>query len=186
MNRVEIEELTQRLSKVNERAIVKLQATIRGYLLRKKISDRWAVFHNNIDKILMIQSWWRMVLHSRRQRQAIIAQKEAEKHDEKLNSRDSYDRYKIEVSLWMRCSWNESKIGKFISQEEKIVKVQALWRGRAARRALHSLLHLDKPPFSAVRNFLPILDFNAEDYDEDLQLQVKIFGVEIRGTSHNR
>lgn len=60
----------------------------------------------------------------------------------------------------------------FFAQEDKIVKLQALWRGRIARRAFHSLLRSEKPPFPVVRHFSSILNFNAEDYDKDLQLQV--------------
>lgn len=49
-----------------------------------------------------------------------------------------------------------------------------MWRGRAERRAFHSLLYMEKPPFPVVRHFSAILNFNAEDYDKDLQLQVYI------------
>lgn len=50
-----------------------------------------------------------------------------------------------------------------------------MWRGRAERRAFHSLLYMEKPPFPVVRHFSAILNFNAEDYDKDLQLQVYIY-----------
>ncbi|XP_048514358.1 ras GTPase-activating-like protein IQGAP1 isoform X2 [Athalia rosae] len=153
INKVEMEELTRHLSKINERAIIKLQATIRGYLSRKKMSDRFNQIHNNIDKIIKIQTWWRKILQRRKEKRIELTEKNVIQgaNNYQKESQTGYDRY--------------------IEQEKKIVKIQALWRGRSARRALHSLLHLDKPPFSAVRNFVPILDFNAEDYDEDLQLQ---------------
>lgn len=55
-----------------------------------------------------------------------------------------------------------------------------MWRGRAERRAFHSLLYMEKPPFPVVRHFSAILNFNAEDYDKDLQLQVYKFLVNFK------
>ncbi|XP_046426455.1 ras GTPase-activating-like protein IQGAP1 [Neodiprion fabricii] len=150
IHKVEIDNRKKNLSRINEKAIVKLQSMIRGYLLRKKISDRFAKFHNNIDKIISIQRWWRRILQQKYSATILIRNANEENNPQQKHE-NIYDQCKKE--------------------EEKVIKIQALWRGRAARRALHSLLHLDKPPFSSVRNFLPILDFNAEDYDEDLQLQ---------------
>lgn len=42
--------------------IILLQARIRGYLLRKSISDRFTHFYDNIDKVKKIQIWWRAIL----------------------------------------------------------------------------------------------------------------------------
>lgn len=46
--------------------IIQFQAYIRGYLLRKKISDRLTYFHNNVDKIIRIQAWWRSIVQRKR------------------------------------------------------------------------------------------------------------------------
>lgn len=42
--------------------IIWFQAYARGYLLRKKLSDRIIYFSNNVDKIIRIQAWWRSVV----------------------------------------------------------------------------------------------------------------------------
>jgi hypothetical protein len=53
------------------------------------------------------------------------------------------------------------------------VKIQALWRGKTSRKAFHSLLYSEKPSFPVVRYFSALLGFSAEDYDKDLELQVR-------------
>lgn len=42
--------------------IIWFQAYARGYLLRKKLSNRIIYFSNNVDKIIRIQAWWRSVV----------------------------------------------------------------------------------------------------------------------------
>jgi hypothetical protein len=64
-------------------------------------------------------------------------------------------------------------------QEKKIIKVQAFWRGHRVRKMFLSLFHQPQPPFGVVRNFAHHLDFSADDYRRDLQLQVKQMIVSI-------
>lgn len=56
-------------------------------------------------------------------------------------------------------------------QEQKIIKIQALWRGVRARNAYLSLFHSPNPPLRVVKKFVPILDFTTEDYDREIELQ---------------
>lgn len=56
-------------------------------------------------------------------------------------------------------------------QEHKIIKIQALWRGRRARQAFISLFHSPNPPLKVVKKFIPMLDFSTEDYDREIELQ---------------
>lgn len=58
------------------------------------------------------------------------------------------------------------------TQENKIIKVQALWRGHRVRKMFLSLFHQPQPAFRVVRSFAHHLDFMADDYKRDLQLQV--------------
>lgn len=130
-----------------ELTIILLQARIRGYLLRKSISDRFTHFYNNIEKVIRIQTWWREIL--------------ARKYNDNLLEAEVKDDQKGEIS----------SLKYFKKHEDKILKIQALWRGTVARKAFQSLLHLNKPPFTVVKRFSAILNFNSEDYDKDLQLQ---------------
>ncbi|OAD59074.1 Ras GTPase-activating-like protein IQGAP1 [Eufriesea mexicana] len=138
--------------------IIQLQAYIRGYLLRKKISDRFTFFYDNVDKVIQIQAWWRNIIQRKRYAKLL---------EEKRNCNEDKSKNKF---LKIKAKY-VNILDYYGEQEEKIIKIQALWRGRAERRAFHSLLYMEKPPFPVVRHFSAILNFNAEDYDKDLQLQ---------------
>ncbi|XP_031782642.1 ras GTPase-activating-like protein IQGAP1 [Nasonia vitripennis] len=161
---VTLTEVSQYTTKDFETLIVKFQAHIRGYLLRRKIAD-------NIDKIIRIQAWWRGLLQRR------------------VYARILESRIKNKASDACKFAKVKSKyqraIDHFKDYEDIVIKMQALWRGRLARRAFHSLSRLEKPPFSVVRHFSGILNFNAEDYDKDLQLQ-QIKNEVVQLIKHNQ
>lgn len=58
------------------------------------------------------------------------------------------------------------------TQENKIIKVQAIWRGHRVRKMFLSLFHQPQPAFRVVRSFAHHHDFIADDYKRELQLQV--------------
>lgn len=138
---------------IDNNIIVNFQASARGYLLRKKISDSLTHYHENVDKIVKIQAWWRGVL----QRNIYVKILQEKQKLKKAKSRSNYH--------------HDNPRDFYRQNEDKIIKIQAFWRGRLARRAFLSLLRMEKPPFAVVRHFSTVLNFNSEDYDKDLQLQ---------------
>lgn len=50
----------------DEKLFIRFQSWIRGYLLRKKIADRYAYILDNIRSIIMIQAWWRGIRERKR------------------------------------------------------------------------------------------------------------------------
>ncbi|XP_045500512.1 ras GTPase-activating-like protein IQGAP1 [Colias croceus] len=132
-----------------EKTLIKFQAHCKGFLMRQKV-ERYNYFKDNIESIIRIQSWWRQILIQRKYG-TLIKMKAIEaklKQERKLNP-----------LAWYKV------------QEQKIVKIQALWRGRRAREAFTSLFHSPNPPLRVVKKFIHMLDFTTDDYDREIELQ---------------
>lgn len=71
--------------KINNQ-IIWFQAYARGYLLRKKLSNRFTYFYNNVDKIIRIQAWWRSIVQ-RKQYEKLLEDKK--KYNEKKSQNTS-------------------------------------------------------------------------------------------------
>ena len=70
--------------KINNQ-IIWFQAYARGYLLRKKLSNRFTYFYNNVDKIIRIQAWWRSVVQ-RKQYMKLLEDKKKYNEKESQNT----------------------------------------------------------------------------------------------------
>ncbi|KAG6440461.1 ras GTPase-activating-like protein IQGAP1 [Manduca sexta] len=135
---------------VIEQSIIKLQAYCRGYLLRKTMTERLSYFLSNEYYIIKIQAWWRKVMMERKHG-TLIKMKIIEAKLKRERKQNPWAWYKI--------------------QEQKIIKIQALWRGRRARQAFISLFHSPNPPLRVVKKFIPLSEFSTEDYDREMELQ---------------
>ncbi|XP_020296828.1 ras GTPase-activating-like protein IQGAP1 isoform X2 [Pseudomyrmex gracilis] len=155
----------------DEKLLIRLQARVRGFLLRNRIANRRAYFRKNLKKIVAIQAWWRGV----RQRRRYLKEKERlcvlARQNNKLSN--------------VKTSDKNDKLSYYKNHEEKIIKIQALWRGRESRKAFQSLLYSKKPSFPIVRYFSTVLGFSAEDYDKDLELQKLKYEV-VQCIRHNQ
>ncbi|XP_011265580.1 ras GTPase-activating-like protein IQGAP1 [Camponotus floridanus] len=172
----------------DEKLFIRLQAGIRGYLLRKKIVDRYAYINDNIRSIIMIQAWWRGI-RQRKQYHKLLKEKElnALHHNQLLSAKTNHKNNKLHQNKLSNIKENNKndKLNRYKKQEDKIIKIQALWRGRASRKAFHSLLRSEKPSFPVVRHFSTVLGFSAEDYDKDLELQ-KLKHEVVQCIRHNQ
>lgn len=59
----------------DEKLLIRFQACIKGYLLRKRIVDRYAYINDNIRSVIMIQAWWRGVRQRKRYRELLRERK---------------------------------------------------------------------------------------------------------------
>uniref|UniRef100_A0A1B6DIS6 Ras-GAP domain-containing protein n=1 Tax=Clastoptera arizonana TaxID=38151 RepID=A0A1B6DIS6_9HEMI len=158
LSKNEIEKLLTKLNENNERtsrldaekSIIGLQARCRGYIIRKQISDRLQHFRKHEKELRCIQKWWKSLL-LRKKYQAKL--KETGK-----KAGAGIENFKQIIVHYKR-------------QEEKIIKIQALWRGRRTRKDILNFFQKSNPSFKVVRMFLPVLAFNTEDYRRELQLQ---------------
>lgn len=81
-----------------EKAIVKLQAYCRGYLLRKSLLHRLRYFKENEVFVVKIQSWWRSIL-IRKKYGTMIKMKLIEKKLKQERKQNPLAWYKIQVIL---------------------------------------------------------------------------------------
>ncbi|XP_067211920.1 ras GTPase-activating-like protein IQGAP1 isoform X1 [Linepithema humile] len=170
----------------DENLLTGLQASIRGYLLRKKIAKRRDYFKDYVRKVIAIQAWWRGV----RQRKRYLKERERQNallyQNKLLSAKKNYKNDKLrQDKLKARTNDRDDKLSRYKKHEDKIIKIQALWRGRASRKAFHSLLYSTRPSFPVVRYFSAVLGFSAEDYDKDLELQ-KLKHKLVQCIKHNQ
>ncbi|OWR44686.1 ras GTPase-activating protein IQGAP1 [Danaus plexippus plexippus] len=132
-----------------EKTMTRFQAHCKGFLIRKSVT-RLLFFKDNVDSIIKIQSWWRQIVVNRKYG-TLLKMKAIEAKLLRERKRNPWAWYKV--------------------QEQKIIKIQALWRGRRARNAFISLFHSPNPPLRVLKKFIPVLDFTTEDYDREMELQ---------------
>ncbi|XP_071553686.1 ras GTPase-activating-like protein IQGAP1 [Temnothorax nylanderi] len=172
----------------DEELLAKFQACIRGYLLRKQIADRYAYFDDNLRKIIMIQAWWRGIRQRKQYRKLLQKRRKTmlQHQSKSLNAKTNKDDKSCHSKLSnARTNDKNDRLSRYKRHEDKIIKIQALWRGRASRKAFRSLLRSEKPSFPVVRYFSTVLGFSAEDYDKDLELQ-KLKHEVVQCIRHNQ
>nr|XP_018903621.1 PREDICTED: ras GTPase-activating-like protein IQGAP1 [Bemisia tabaci] len=150
LGKQEIEYIVSRSAKKKEaqemeKCIINFQACCRGYLFREKLAHRLSFFEANEHYVRIIQRWWRNTL---------LLKKVKEINRLKNNHTTFIER-----------------LNYYQNNVDKIIKIQALWRGRMVRQALTTISMQTNPSFKIVRKFVPLLDFNIEDYRKEIELQ---------------
>ncbi|XP_066938179.1 ras GTPase-activating-like protein IQGAP1 isoform X2 [Macrobrachium rosenbergii] len=138
-----------------DQLVVRLQARVRGYLVRQQ-------FQKKREAIIAIQAWWRMV----RGRRAYVMYCKALK---------MWEPYIIVLQRAVRAWLHRRRIkmlsSHFVKHVNKVIMIQRAWRAHKARQELFSLTHQKNPPLSVLRKFIYLLDVSASDLDEELRLQ---------------
>ncbi|XP_071537174.1 ras GTPase-activating-like protein IQGAP1 isoform X2 [Panulirus ornatus] len=138
-----------------DQMMIKLQARVRGWLIRQRIREQKTA-------AVTIQAWWRMI----RARHVFTSYCKALK---------MWEPYIIVLQRAVRTWLHRRRIKKaslhFSKHENQVVMIQRVWRAYKARQDLHSLTHQDNPPLSVIRKFIHLLDVSAGDLDEEFRLQ---------------
>ena len=134
----------ERLEQAIEPVVTRLQAYARGFLVREHLALRLSHFHDNVDAVVRIQTWWRQVVQRRRYLQELRRRHEQEQNRD-LNF---YRRYL-----------------------KQIIRIQAWCRRWLAMRSFRAIKRGDMP-LSTLRRFLHLLDIGQRDYDEEMQVQL--------------
>lgn len=136
-----------------EPVIIRLQAYIRGYLVRERLAQRLHHFHSNVDSVIKIQAWWRKVI----QRQRYLQWQETQREEEQMR--------RLEQKPERR------DMNFFRRHLRSIVLIQACVRRWLALRAFAAIKRGDMP-LPTLRRFLHLLDIGKRDYDEEMQVQL--------------
>ncbi|XP_057413155.1 ras GTPase-activating-like protein IQGAP3 isoform X3 [Balaenoptera acutorostrata] len=151
----------QQLWKANVGFIIRLQARLRGFLVRQKFAERSHFLRTWLPAIIKIQAHWR----GYRQRKIYL---------ERLQYLKANTNAVIKIQAWARM-WAarrryRRRLGYFQKNVNSIVKIQAFFRARKARDDYRMLVRAPHPPLSVVRRFAHLLNQSHQDFLAEAEL----------------
>nr|AAI51103.1 IQ motif containing GTPase activating protein 3 [Mus musculus] len=151
----------QLLWKANVGFVIKLQARLRGFLVRQKFAESSHVFRTLLPAVIKIQAHWR----GYRQRKA---------YQERLQHFKANLDAIIKIQAWARM-WAARRrylrrLRYFQKNVDSVVKIQAFFRARKARDDYRMLVHARHPPLCVVRKFAHLLNQSQEDFSAEAEL----------------
>ncbi|XP_007441316.2 ras GTPase-activating-like protein IQGAP3 isoform X1 [Python bivittatus] len=166
----------ERLWGSNVRLVIRLQARMRGFLVRRKWAARRRFLSQQVPAAVKIQASWRGYLQRRR-------------YLERLRHLRRNTAAVIKIQSWVRM-WRARKrylerLRYFRENVAAVVKIQAFVRANKAREDYRMLVHSRSPPISIVRRFAHLLEQSQRDYEEELELLALQENV-VRGIRSNQ
>ncbi|XP_072917421.1 LOW QUALITY PROTEIN: ras GTPase-activating-like protein IQGAP1 [Hemitrygon akajei] len=151
----------EQLWQASEGVISRLQAHMKGYLVRKDLSARKHFLQRQLPAIVAIQSHWRGYRQRRDYQKRLY------------HLRDNADAV-IKIQSWVRM-WQaqrryKARLQYFKNNIASVVKIQAFVRANKARGDYKMLVHARNPPLGVVRRFAHLLDQNDHDFREEWEL----------------
>ncbi|KAM8986460.1 ras GTPase-activating-like protein IQGAP3 isoform 2-T2 [Ara ararauna] len=158
----------ERLWAANVAFVVRLQARLRGFLVRRELAARWSILREQRPAAVRIQACWR----GYRQRRAYL---------ERLRylraNADAAIKIQAGVRMWQARRRYQERLRYFRRNVEAVVKIQAFVRAHKARGDYRMLVHARSPPLSIVRRFIHLLEQSQQDFWEEsevLRLQEEV------------
>ncbi|XP_048381646.1 ras GTPase-activating-like protein IQGAP3 isoform X2 [Stegostoma tigrinum] len=151
----------ERLWKANEGMITRLQAHMRGYLIRKDHCARKHFLQKQLPAIVKIQSHWRGY------RQRRDYQKRLYRFQDNA---DAVIKIQSWVRMWQAKRRYRARLQHFKNNIASVVKIQAFVRANKARGDYRLLVHAQNPPLSVVRKFAHLLEHSDHDFREEWEL----------------
>lgn len=151
----------QLLWKANVGFVIKLQARLRGFLVRQKFAESSHFLRTLLPAVIKIQAHWR----GYRQRKT---------YQERLQYFKANLNAIITIQAWARM-WAARRqylrrLRYFQKNVDSVVKIQAFFRARKARDDYRMLVHARHPPLSVVRKFAHLLNQSQEDFSAEAEL----------------
>nr|XP_042135220.1 ras GTPase-activating-like protein IQGAP3 isoform X2 [Peromyscus maniculatus bairdii] len=151
----------QLLWKANVGFVIRLQARLRGFLVRQKFAERSHFLRTLLPAIIKIQAHWR----GHRQRKT---------YQQRLRYFKANLAAIIKIQAWARM-WAARRqylrrLRYFQKNVDSVVKIQAFFRARKARDDYRMLVHARHPPLCVVRKFAHLLNQSQEDFSAEAEL----------------
>ncbi|KAK2525054.1 Iqgap3 [Columba guinea] len=148
--------------------VVRLQARLRGFLVRRDFAARRHVLREQRPAATRIQACWRGF----KQRRA---------YQERLRYlRDNTDaaiKIQAGVRMWQARKRYQERLRYFRQNVKAVIKIQAFVRANKARGDYRMLVHARSPPLSIIRRFIHLLEQSQHDFWEEsevLRLQEEV------------
>ncbi|XP_078527152.1 ras GTPase-activating-like protein IQGAP3 isoform X1 [Lissotriton helveticus] len=145
----------------NTEIIVRLQALMRGYLVRRQFADRIFLLRKQLPAIIKIQAHWRGFLQRRAYQKRLLYFRKCTGAAIQIQSY---------VRMWQARKKYRTRLRFFRRNVRYIIKIQAFVRANKARGDYRMLVHARNPPLSALRKFAHLLEQNEHDFWEELEV----------------
>ncbi|XP_059688246.1 ras GTPase-activating-like protein IQGAP3 [Gavia stellata] len=177
LSREEIQSVVTRVTAAHDRErlwasnvafVVRLQARLRGFLVRREFAARRHVLREQWPAAIRIQACWR----GYKQRRAYL---------ERLRylqaNADAAIKIQAGVRMWQARRKYRERLRYFRQNVSAVIKIQAFVRANKARGDYRMLVHARSPPLSIVRRFIHLLEQSQHDFWEEsevLRLQEEV------------
>nr|XP_051714502.1 ras GTPase-activating-like protein IQGAP3 isoform X3 [Oryctolagus cuniculus] len=158
----------QQLWKANVGLVIRLQARLRGFLVRQKFAERSHFLRTWLPAVVKIQAHWR----GHRQRRSYLKRLQYLKANV-----DAVIKIQAWARMWAARRQYLRRLRYFQKHVDSVVKIQAFFRARKARDDYRMLVHAAHPPLSVVRRFAHLLNQSQQDFSAEaelLQLQEEV------------
>ncbi|NWW16231.1 IQGA3 protein, partial [Falcunculus frontatus] len=166
--RVTVAHGRQRLWVSNVALVVRLQAQLRGFLVRREFAARRRVLREQRPAAIRIQACWR----GYRQRRTYLERL----HYLKANT-EAAIKIQAAVRMWQARRKYQERLRYFRQNIRAVIKIQAFVRANKARGDYRMLIHTKSPPLGIVRRFIHLLEQSQHDFWEEsevLRLQEEV------------
>ncbi|KYO41809.1 hypothetical protein Y1Q_0004502 [Alligator mississippiensis] len=156
----------QRLWEAHVGLVVRLQARLRGLLVRRDFATRRHLLREQLPAAIRIQAWWR----GSQQRHAYL---------QRLRYLQANTSAVIKlqacVRMWQARRRYQERLHYFRKNITAVIKIQAFVRANKARGDYRVLVRARDPPLGIVRRFVHLLEQSQHDFWEEAE------GLRLRG-----
>ncbi|XP_027554967.1 ras GTPase-activating-like protein IQGAP3 [Neopelma chrysocephalum] len=177
LSREEIQSVITRVTAAHDREclwvsntsfVVRLQARLRGFLVRREFAARRHILREQQPAAIRIQACWR----GYKQRRAYL-----ERLCYLRANAAAAVKIQAGVRMWQARRKYQERLRYFRQNIKAVIKIQAFVRANKARGDYRMLVHAQRPPLSIVRRFIHLLEQSQHDFWEEsevLRLQEEV------------